>query len=415
MVRPRCRYATVPKMNYRKIAGALLALNWILICGLVVLVQRQARWADQRHAVAAPNPALTQPSPRAAGTSFQWGQLESADYPAYIANLRSVRCPEETIRDIIIADVNKAYAARFAELSARMRTSPHARPNTNLISFRGGAELRQLKTQLYEEKRDVLWRLLGVDIDRQAAVETGLGGPDGVRLDGLPIEKRSGVNALLNRFDELDQAIHAEAEESETQPDRQQLKSLHEQREQELAQLLTATELEQFQIQNHPAGKYLRDLVGFTPSEEQFREIFGLLKAHEDKFAFLDPDDELGAQQKQAEREQVNTQIEQLLGEPRAAEYRRATDDRFRDLVQVAEQYGAPADSAAEIYALNEELQQSVKAVQSDPASTEAQKDDCERVAQERLAAAMRRTLGERAYRSCVRWGLEQWLGEGSP
>ncbi len=414
-MRPGRRRATVPKMNYRKIAGALLALNWVLICGMVVLVQPQPRSAVERRVVAAPNPVPAQCSQRAAPPSFQWGQLESADYPTYIANLRSIGCPEATIRDIIIADVNKTYAGRFAELSARMRTSPQARPDSNLISFRGDAGLRQLKTQLYEEKRDVLWRLLGVDIDRQEAVETGVGRPDGVRLDCLPIEKRSGVNALLNRFDELDQAIRAEAEENDSPPDWQKLKSLHEQREQELAQLLTATELEQFELQNHPAGKYLRDLVGFTPSEEQFREIFRLLKAHEDKFAFLDPDDELGAQQKQAEREQVNTQIEQLFGEPLAAEYRRATDDRFRDLVQVAQQYGAPADSAAEIYALNEELQQSVIAVQSDPAFTDAQKDDFERVAQERLAAAMRRTLGERAYGYCVRRGLEQWLGEGAP
>ena len=42
--------------------------------------------------------------------AFQWNQLESADYLTYITNLRGIRCPEQTIRDIITADVHALYA-----------------------------------------------------------------------------------------------------------------------------------------------------------------------------------------------------------------------------------------------------------------------------------------------------------------
>jgi len=35
---------------------------------------------------------------------FSWQQLESPDYQTYVANLRDIGCPEQTIRDIIIAD-----------------------------------------------------------------------------------------------------------------------------------------------------------------------------------------------------------------------------------------------------------------------------------------------------------------------
>src|SRR4051812_6817760 len=35
---------------------------------------------------------------------FSWKEVESPDYPTYIANLRDIGCPEPTIRDIIIAD-----------------------------------------------------------------------------------------------------------------------------------------------------------------------------------------------------------------------------------------------------------------------------------------------------------------------
>src|SRR6267154_3522550 len=43
---------------------------------------------------------------------FSWQEVESPDYPTYIANLRSIGCPEQTIRDIIIADVNALYSRK---------------------------------------------------------------------------------------------------------------------------------------------------------------------------------------------------------------------------------------------------------------------------------------------------------------
>src|SRR5690349_3100498 len=45
---------------------------------------------------------------------FAWQEVESDDYPTYIANLRNIGCPEQTIRDIIIADVNALYARKQA-------------------------------------------------------------------------------------------------------------------------------------------------------------------------------------------------------------------------------------------------------------------------------------------------------------
>jgi hypothetical protein len=49
---------------------------------------------------------------------FSWRSIESADYKEYIANLRAIECPEQTIRDIIIADVNKLYGPREAPFKA---------------------------------------------------------------------------------------------------------------------------------------------------------------------------------------------------------------------------------------------------------------------------------------------------------
>src|SRR5207249_7992554 len=45
---------------------------------------------------------------------FSWHEIESSDYPTYISNLREIGCPEQTIRDIIIADVNALYSLKRA-------------------------------------------------------------------------------------------------------------------------------------------------------------------------------------------------------------------------------------------------------------------------------------------------------------
>lgn len=51
------------------------------------------------------NPDGSQPPP------FRWSQIESTNYPVYVANLRAIGCPEQTIRDIIVADVASLYAS----------------------------------------------------------------------------------------------------------------------------------------------------------------------------------------------------------------------------------------------------------------------------------------------------------------
>src|SRR6185295_13015383 len=47
--------------------------------------------------------------------AFEWRQLESEDYRTYINRLRSIGCPEETIRDIVIADLEKLMAPEIQQ------------------------------------------------------------------------------------------------------------------------------------------------------------------------------------------------------------------------------------------------------------------------------------------------------------
>src|SRR2546427_9193911 len=65
---------------------------------------------------------------------FSWREVESDDYPTYIANLRDIGCPEQTIRDIIIADVNGLYTRRRAlEIVTPEQQWWRTEPDSNVV------------------------------------------------------------------------------------------------------------------------------------------------------------------------------------------------------------------------------------------------------------------------------------------
>ena len=70
-----------------------------------------------------PAPVFT---PVAASTPmpFRWSQLESTDYATYIANLRAVGCPEQTLHDIIAGDLASVYAQKRQSQQAAQAQAP---------------------------------------------------------------------------------------------------------------------------------------------------------------------------------------------------------------------------------------------------------------------------------------------------
>ena len=92
--------------------------------------------------------AAAAPAPVArASDPFRWSQLESSDYRTYVANLRRVGCPEQTIQDIIKADVDELYTRKRRNLEIQQASQPEA--------VAAGTH------ELQREERAVLAQLLG--------------------------------------------------------------------------------------------------------------------------------------------------------------------------------------------------------------------------------------------------------------
>jgi hypothetical protein len=121
---------------------------------------------------------------------FSWRELESRDYPVYIANLRDIGCPEQTIRDIIIADVNTLYTQRRAnEMVTAESQWWRSEPDPAVVR----AAYEKAKS-LEDERRSLLTRLLGPNWESGDLVNLPRPSHPGLLLDG-PV-----LGAFLRRY-----------------------------------------------------------------------------------------------------------------------------------------------------------------------------------------------------------------------
>ena len=124
----------------------------------------------------------------AAGSApLDWRVIESEDYRKYIANLRAIHCPEETIRDVIIADVNKLYGSRRAQVEVAQTSRKYWQGDDLRTWDDPVARERQRKINEIEgERKALIKELLGVDYQTEAQKMVGGTAVFDCNNDGTP-------------------------------------------------------------------------------------------------------------------------------------------------------------------------------------------------------------------------------------
>src|SRR5688572_13157621 len=265
---------------------------------------------------------------------FRWASVESDDYRQYIANLREIGVPEETIRDIIIADVNKLFAGRMAALYPSPRDFKWWQ--TDDRGTRDERRERERKRRdLNEEKRALVKELLGVDLETEMARWEGRPDDDAWRTGFLSAEKQQAVQAWQVKFREMERTAFTEMRENRGSPEaRAKMLALRAQREAELAQILGPQDFQEYQLRNSGTARDMRDSLGsFSPSEDEFKKIFELRENFNSQFGFgRGGNDDTAREQRRAAEQQLDQQLQATLGAERYAEYKLAQDDRYREI-----------------------------------------------------------------------------------
>ena len=102
---------------------------------------------------------VPQSSPSAvAAQAFHWRQIDSADFPTFVSNLRSIGCPESIIRDILKGELTEIYAEK--EKAAMVpAVQNEVRPNPS-SAVSAGTLPRQTVFEVRAERDQTLAALL---------------------------------------------------------------------------------------------------------------------------------------------------------------------------------------------------------------------------------------------------------------
>jgi hypothetical protein len=365
-------------------AGALSAgLVAVVTVAVWQGIRQQRLGAEHRQRKANPEtqvsgaPTAQQPAPQTAtnvllaaalAKAFDWRLVESEDYRKYIANLRAIGCPEETLRDIIKADIEKLFASRAKTIKAAAATKyEYWKPWG--------------KAELYDQ--ETLGKLKELDKERRAAFKELLGVEAPSNLDGMLISDRAErvLSFLppdkLQRVVEINHDWAGRSDEAVKNRDYKEAARLSAEREAALNQVLTPEEKFEYALRESATARDLKNRLGsFEPTEQEYREIFRLRQQYEEACGATGT--AVGtadyAERRQAALKDMGAQLRNLLGEQRAGDFEFEREWSLGSLQNLASQFDISKERYRQVFDIRMAAQEQADQLRALPALAPAQR-----------------------------------------
>jgi len=344
---------------------------------------------------------------------ISWQQVESPDYREYIANLRAIGCPEETIRDIINADVNKLYDEKKKLARGAPKKFEYWKAGNPLAGLMGDPESLQKMRALEEEKNAVL-RALGIEPDPMNQMLAAAGGnPMDTMFDFLPEAKRT---TLMQTMADFQSKIMESVGDAANDPGAM----MKAQREMEdaIQAVLTPEEFLDYQLRFSMTANMLRQqITGFDPSEEEFLTVFKLREEFDREYSPMLLANATAAEQAEHSKaqEQLNEQLREVLGEQRYADYERAQDYQYQQLHRIVQRAGLTTDTANEVYDMRKIAENQANQVRGNQNLTSEQRNAALQAIRQETERTIQQTLGTDAWDQYNRPNNTWWLRNLAP
>jgi len=408
----------------RVIVGLLL-LNLSVVAGVLAFLVHQSkpRLAHLDESIPAATNISLPAAPAGAAevvvvtNEFQWAQLESEDYHEYIARLRSIGCPDPTIRDIIVADLDKLLAPEIQALYGRRKDLNYWNSvEEELANDVDPRDVTRRTAEIEKRKRDIVRELVGADLTRERMLQQGEEDYLERRLSFLPEDRRTVVREILEKYAEAEQRFR-EKELEDGEPldagDREQLRTMTKQRDSELSQYLSTGEKGQYELWMSSSANHVRHaLYGMNATEQEFLGAYQARRAFDEKWADRDELllDAAGRAELEKDRGVMEAQIHEKLGDERYAQYQRGQDEDYHSLSALATHFKLPKDKASEVYGYKKVAVEIKSQVRANTQLSEEQKKSALKAIADETTGAVRAALGDRAYRYYVRTGQAGWI-----
>ena len=272
--------------NLRRALVGSLAFN--LLLGAVYWLQLDGPPGKAKPALkpAAPGPASTwvvvkrMTSTVAVAVAAQpkmldWHAGKIRGLQQYVANLRAAGCPERTVRDVIIADVNDLYRQRYRELLPPTNRVEYWKPGNPLASLLDDTRLTQ-EHALAAEKRALLRTLLGGDYtDDEDLSAIRMDSMSERLLSFLTPAKRTAMKELEDKFAVRMMKTYKDTWRGNEAP----AEAVQAEKDEAMLQVLTPADKFEYDVRRSDTAMFMRVGLGrFEPSEAEFRAMFPCLK-----------------------------------------------------------------------------------------------------------------------------------------
>jgi hypothetical protein len=359
-------------MRARVLLVVCLALNILLAVALVWVWERPVPSPAASPAAATAKtearPPRTHVVVRRHG--FTWSEVESADFPTYIKNLRDIGCPEHTIRDIIVAEVDDLFADRMAK-ELNLPEQKWWLPDPDMEVLQSGMDqVRALQT----EKELLLTALLGEGWQEQRNVAASAIRFDGPVLANISTEAKANVERIEANARRTSSEIAERARAEGREITQQERARLRQETRRELAAVLNPEQLEEYLLRYSQTADEMRaQLRGFGANAEEFRGIFRAQDQFDQQLAALN--DDAASATRRAELSRIrDAAVRQAIGPERFALYQASQNPLFRQAQEQAEQTGAPPEKVLPIFRVNEAVAGEIARIQADATLSEDQR-----------------------------------------
>jgi hypothetical protein len=289
-----------------------------------------------------------------------WAQLQTGDLSAFLARLRAEGFPPAMVRALMAEQIRAQFAPRRAALNASGSERPFWEPTTPQDP-QTAAALRDLT----KEQNQALKDLMGPDPAADESYAANLRR----QVPGLSDDKISQLEHIQQDFGEKRSDLLANVNGSILPDDREKLTALEKAQHAAIASALTPEELEDYDLRTSNTANSLRSqLSAFDTTEQEFRTLFAIRQAYDDRLGpmtGLPTQDEIRA--RSDAQKQQNEEIKTALGDDRYADYQRANDGNYRQTSQLVTRLDLPPETTNQIYAMQQDIQQRARAVQTQP------------------------------------------------
>ncbi len=338
--------------------------------------------------------------------NFTWEMLQSTNYVILINNLRAIGCPEQTIRDIVVSEVDRLYARRrLNEVDYPNYQWWKSTPDPALAQA-AEEKLRSLET----ERREFLTGLLGAGWDAEA--KEAIAARAGITLTGpilrdLPAATKLAVLDIVATA-QLKIEAYQQSQNLQGNPiDPTEMVRLREEPLVPLATILQPEAYDEFVLRYSPAAQQLREMMRtMTLEPDQFRNLYSALSGiiGQPLYFYAGSDPALVKQQQQLAT-QSEAVIKATLGDTLYASYQLSLDPLYRSSQSLAQQLTLPANVVMPLYQINRATQAEMDRIRKDDTMSNDEKVEALAQTQVEEQQSVQQLLGPDAFQ---RWLLAQ-------